>query len=104
MNRGLDRDLVAIIVTVALIACIAYAIHLITSSIATLAVGVPWYWWMGIGMFGMTVTVPLFRPRHRCPAAIPRPRAEEVDLGKERWEFASRRDSYLEAKQLRRVA
>lgn len=103
MNRGYDRAIVGLIVLVGFIAAIAYLIHLITSSIATLAVGVPWYWLVGIGMFGMTVTVPLVGSRHQYPAA-PRPRAEEVDLAKERWEFVSRRDSYLEAKQLRRVA
>ena len=94
-----------------LLACSAYLVHLIVSSLATL--GIPWFWWFGLGLFTFSATVVLapvvvekvkVRTRRREKVRVARERAEAIDLGAARYEHCRNRDSYLEAKMLRRVA
>ncbi|HEX5591989.1 MAG TPA: hypothetical protein VFX35_01430 [Solirubrobacterales bacterium] len=99
-STRLRRELLGFAGCLAFLVIAAYAIGLITSSLATL--GIDWYWWFGLGLMILTVTVPRWgRSEPSPPFQSPR---EEIDLANERYEFESRRDSYLENRMLRRVA
>src|SRR6476469_4876462 len=96
----LRSEVLGYIAALAFFAIAAYAIGLITSSLATL--GIDWYWWLGFALFIFTASIVV--ARREKPSRRRHPRAEEIDLAKERYEFESRRDSWLEDRMLRRVA
>lgn len=102
MKPALRRELQGYAIALAFLLVVAYAIELITSSLATL--GIDWYWWLGFGLFVLPFVLWVGK-RPQKPSRRRRfPRAEEVDFAQVRYEIESQRDSYLEDRMLRRVA
>jgi hypothetical protein len=98
----LRRELLGYGGVLAFLIVVAYAIELLTSSLATL--GVDWYWWLGFGLFVLPFVLWIGQTKRPSHRRLPVERAEEIDLAKERYEYCSARDSYLENRQLGRVA
>jgi amino acid transporter len=102
MKPELRRELLSYALALAFLIVVAYAIELITSSLAPL--GIDWYWWLGFGLFLLPFVLWIGQKKEPSHRRLPVERAEEIDLAHARYEYCSSRDSYLENKQLRRVA
>jgi hypothetical protein len=102
MKPELRRELQGYAIALTLLLIAAYAIELITSSLATL--GIDWYWWLGFGLFLLPFVMWVGQKKEPSHRRLSVERAEEVDLAKARYEHCCIRDSYLEAEQLRRVS
>jgi hypothetical protein len=102
MKPELRRELLGFAGSLAFIVAVACAIRLVTSSLAIL--GIDWYWWLGFGLFLLPFVFWIGQKKEPSHRRLPVERAEEVDLGQARYEHCCLRDSYLEARQLRRVA
>jgi hypothetical protein len=98
----LRRELVDFALALSFLLIAAYAVRLITSSLATL--GIDWYWWLGFGLFVLLFLFWTGKKKESSHRRLPQDRAEEIDLAAARYDFVSRRDAYLEDRELGRVA
>ncbi len=102
MKAGLRRELLGYAIALAFLLIVAYLVGLATSSLAGL--GIDWYWWLGVALFLLPLVFWVGQKKEPSHRRQPVARAEELDLAQARYDYLSRRDSYLEDRMLRRVA